>query len=56
MIDRAKARAGDEDDRGGRAPDSGTTGPPSMAEDPVAQILLGDVVICPAVAARQAPE
>lgn len=42
---------------GGRWPDSGTTGPdrepPEVAELPM---LLGDVVVCPAVAARQAPE
>jgi probable rRNA maturation factor len=41
---------------GGRWPDSGTTGPdrepPEVNELPM---LLGDVVICPAVAARQAP-
>ncbi|MFZ6005442.1 MAG: rRNA maturation RNase YbeY [Actinomycetota bacterium] len=42
---------------GGRWPDSGTTGPdrepPEVSELPM---LLGDVVVCPAVAARQAPE
>jgi probable rRNA maturation factor len=42
----------------GRWPDSGTTGPPvfggrSEAGDP--PLLLGDVVVCPAVAARNAP-
>jgi probable rRNA maturation factor len=41
----------------GRFPDSGSTGPdrepPEITELP---LLLGDVVICPAVAARQAPE
>ena len=40
----------------GRWPDSGSTGPdrepPPLAELPM---LLGDVVVCPAVAARQAP-
>jgi probable rRNA maturation factor len=40
----------------GRWPDSGSTGPdrepPPVAELPM---LLGDVVVCPAVAARQAP-
>ena len=40
----------------GRWPDSGSTGPdrepPPMSELPM---LLGDVVVCPAVAARQAP-
>jgi probable rRNA maturation factor len=41
---------------GGRSPDSGGTGPgynPSPEEAPT---LLGDVVICPAVAQRNAPE
>jgi probable rRNA maturation factor len=41
----------------GRTPDSGTTGPdrspPEPGEGPV---MLGDVVICPAVAARNAPD
>lgn len=41
----------------GRWPDSGSTGPdrdpPELADLP---LLLGDVVVCPAVAARQAPE
>jgi probable rRNA maturation factor len=41
----------------GRWPDSGSTGPdrdpPEIAELP---LLLGDVVVCPAVAARQAPD
>lgn len=41
---------------GGRWPDSGSTGPdrepPELSELPM---LLGDVVVCPAVAARQAP-
>lgn len=40
----------------GRWPDSGSTGPdrepPELSELP---LLLGDVVVCPAVAARQAP-
>src|SRR3546814_17220893 len=42
---------------GGRWPDSGSTGPdrepPELAELPM---LLGDVVVCPSVAARQAPD
>jgi probable rRNA maturation factor len=41
---------------GGRSPDSGGTGPgfnPSPEEAPT---LLGDVVICPSVARRNAPE
>ena len=41
----------------GRWPDSGSTGPdrepPEVADLP---LLLGDVVVCPAVAARQAPD
>ncbi len=41
----------------GRWPDNGTTGPdrPFPGPDDM-PLLLGDVVICPAVAARQAPE
>ena len=41
----------------GRWPDNGTTGPdrPGMGPDDV-PVLLGDVVVCPTVAARQAPE
>ncbi len=40
----------------GRSPDSGGTGPgmPSEAED--MPVLLGDIVICPAVAYRNAPD
>jgi probable rRNA maturation factor len=41
----------------GRWPDAGTAGPdrdePDLTDLP---LLLGDVVVCPAVAARQAPE
>ena len=41
----------------GRWPDSGSTGPdrepPEISELPM---LLGDVVVCPAIAARQAPD
>lgn len=48
----------DEDPiEGGRSPDSGGTGPgysPPETED--MPILLGDVVICPTVAAANAPE
>lgn len=43
----------------GRFPDSGTSGPidPRARTDiPEAPLLLGDVVICPSVAARNAPE
>jgi probable rRNA maturation factor len=42
----------------GRFPDSGTTGPMdprTRGEPPEPPLLLGDVVICPAVAARNAP-
>ena len=41
----------------GRWPDNGTTGPdrPPTHHDEL-PMLLGDVVVCPAVAARQAPE
>ncbi|HLN17102.1 MAG TPA: rRNA maturation RNase YbeY [Acidimicrobiales bacterium] len=40
---------------GGRSPDFGGTGPGSEAgEEPL--LLLGDVVVCPAVAARNAAE
>lgn len=41
----------------GRWPDNGTTGPdrPPVDLDDV-PMLLGDVVVCPSVAARQAPE
>jgi probable rRNA maturation factor len=42
----------------GRFPDSGTTGPVDprvRGEAPEPPLLLGDVVICPAVAARNAP-
>jgi probable rRNA maturation factor len=43
----------------GRFPDSGTTGPldpRARTEATLPPLLLGDVVICPAVAARNAPE
>jgi probable rRNA maturation factor len=40
----------------GRWPDSGTPGPDRGAPDPSElPLLLGDVVVCPAVAARNAP-
>ena len=41
---------------GGRSPDSGGTGPGFSPSPDEAQTLLGDVVICPAVAFRNAPE
>ncbi len=44
----------DEVDRSGRSPDEGGTGPGSIEEDTDRLLLLGDVVICPAVAARNA--
>jgi probable rRNA maturation factor len=40
----------------GRSPDSGGTGPGFTSEPEDAPTLLGDVVICPAVAFRNAPE
>jgi probable rRNA maturation factor len=40
----------------GRSPDSGGTGPGFTSEPEDAPTLLGDVVICPAVAYRNAPE
>jgi len=47
----------EEPSQGGRSPDSGGTGPgytpPEPSELPT---LLGDVVICPSVASRNAPE
>ncbi len=40
----------------GRSPDQGGTGPGYTAPEPAdAPVLLGDVVICPAVAQRNAP-
>jgi probable rRNA maturation factor len=40
----------------GRRPDEGGRGPGSPSEPDEPPLLLGDVVICPTVAARQAPE
>ncbi len=40
----------------GRSPDSGGSGPGFTSEPDDIPTLLGDVVICPAVAARNAPE
>lgn len=40
---------------GGRSPDSGGTGPGFTSEPDDPPIVLGDVVICPAVAHRNAP-
>ena len=44
----------DEADRSGRSPDEGGTGPGSIEADTGRLLLLGDVVICPTVAARNA--
>ncbi len=44
----------DEFDRSGRSPDEGGTGPASIEADTGRQLLLGDVVICPVVAAANA--
>ncbi len=47
----------DEPTEGGRSPDSGGTGPGSSPPEPSdLPIMIGDVVICPAVADRNAPE
>lgn len=43
---------------GGRSPDEGGTGPggPLASEDEAVPVLLGDVVVCPSVASRNARE
>ena len=47
----------EEPTEGGRSPDSGGTGPGFVTPEPSdLPLLVGDVVICPAVAARNAPE
>lgn len=48
----------DQRDRGGRSPDEGGTGPGGALSDDEDEIpvLLGDVVVCPAFAARSASE
>jgi probable rRNA maturation factor len=48
----------DEPEEPGRSPDNGGTGPGSAFEEDEVETLslLGDVVICPAVAMRNAPE
>lgn len=47
----------DEPVEGGRSPDSGGTGPGYSPSEPGDMpMMLGDVVICPAVAERNAPE
>lgn len=48
----------DEPDRGGRSPDEGGTGPGGglASEEEEIPSLLGDVVVCPSVAAKNASE
>jgi probable rRNA maturation factor len=47
----------EEPSEGGRSPDSGGTGPGYLPAEPSdLPLLVGDVVICPAVAARNAPD
>jgi probable rRNA maturation factor len=47
----------DEPEPGGRSPDEGGTGPGSGApEEDDMPVLLGDVVVCPTVAARNATD
>ena len=46
----------DEIDRSGRSPDEGGTGPASIEASTGRHLLLGDVVICPTVAAVNAVE
>ncbi len=41
---------------GGRQPDQGGRGPGSPSEPGDPPVVLGDVVVCPAIAERQAPE
>lgn len=46
----------EEPDRGGRSPDEGGPGPGGglLSDDEAVPVLLGDVVVCPEVAARNA--
>src|SRR5579872_1871047 len=48
----------DEPERGGRSPDEGGTGPGGglASDDEAIPILLGDVVVCPSIAAKNASE
>jgi probable rRNA maturation factor len=47
----------DDPVEGGRSPDSGGTGPGYTSTEPADMpLMLGDVVVCPAVAHRNAPE
>src|ERR1700733_13045504 len=44
----------DDPEPSGRSPDEGGTGPGAPTEDPEIPLMLGDFVICPAVAGRNA--
>jgi probable rRNA maturation factor len=46
----------DDPEPSGRSPDEGGTGPGGPPEEPEIPLMLGDVVICPAVADRNATE
>jgi probable rRNA maturation factor len=46
----------EETDAGGRSPDQGGTGPGGLPSEEEIPMLLGDVVVCPSVAARNAVE
>ncbi len=46
----------DDVEPGGRSPDRGTPGPVSTEAEPEPPLLVGDVVICPAVAVRNASD
>ncbi len=46
----------DEPQESGRHPDSGGSGPGEPSEPDELPLLLGDVYVCPAVAARNAPD
>ncbi|MFZ0667274.1 MAG: rRNA maturation RNase YbeY [Acidimicrobiales bacterium] len=46
----------DEPEPGGRSPDEGGTGPGGPTEPDEIPLLLGDVVVCPSVAERNAAE
>ena len=46
----------DEPVLSGRMPDNGGTGPGSHTREEEMPLLLGDIIICPAVAFRNAPE
>ncbi len=46
----------DEAERGGRFPDQGGSGPGVTTPDEARLLLLGDVVICPSVATRNAAD